>query len=879
MLGLLDALVLVAICVCTAAAVLADHPMPLSDLDIFFMEAALAVALGFIVFRYSRQSDLRLQSHLSEVKSMLQRREKTKQIRKTHANKNLCTILTSILSSCHTLVELGDRHANVPASESQQPKSDFSRLHRTIEASVGRLGRELEHANYLEGRTYDDIAAAIAELDMSSRTTDSEKTLGTEQCQAAIELLGPVLHRLERRIDPGIGAHSLTTSESTSPPGRLVVRLGHDIYPPAATVRATVTSDGPFPSKKVTISVLDDGLEVLAKKTKKTPPPDAPDAATLTEDIRPKGTAAGGEYMVRAVCGGLAAEAAFVVEQIPPAVQTDKSIYLMDSDIIVTVIDPAASTGGKKKGHVGNRKNSRLVIESPHGKIDRYSLQETEPSSGIFQGLVRCMGVRVDGSPRGTMLDDKYADRTHGKGAEDGVIACGPGQPIQIRYTSESGTASSVVIAGGFGSAIELDRTEYTCISGVEICLISPDFSSGEGDHAASIGDDRSECRLSISTSEGRLDGYRLVESEPGSSVFMGTISLTGLAGMKNRESPSGLVAYGRTGGVGPTGGMLACRPEDTLRVSFTSGFEKPVRREVPIRWHVGAINFSRPPYLPGEEIVVRVEDRDMSTGRGGQGRFQVRAWSSSDRDGIRVTVIETDDESGVFEGRFRTGGGPSLPEQSLLRAADGDTVRAEYVDETLPPPHGADNSIVVSASTVVTTSRSIQSPLERLAVDEVRVQGETTGDGTLAAGEKAQVTIRARNPGREISFTAILQTADQDGVTVDLQCQPLTARLHGYAAHTFSWIPGRQGTYNITVFLWNSIDDPVAYSRPASRQVEVLDPTDSVTRPKDGHGNPPTRAAGGGGGGGHEGKPALSGRERETPGSHRAQEQERQDQ
>lgn len=849
MLGRLDALVPAAIFACTTAAIMADPPLPLSDLDIFFMEVALATALGYIVFRYSQKSDRGLQSHLGEVKLMLQRSERARQIRKAHANKSLHAILDTILSSCRTLSKLGATHADASASESQRLKSDFSRLRHDIGASVERLGRELEHADYLDDRTYDDIAVVVNTLDTPVRTSGNEDTLDIEHYRAAIDLLPPLLLRLERRLDLGTGAFSLPPPESASPPGRLEVRLDRDTYPPGAAIRATVTADGSFPSKKVTISILDDRLEVMATKTKKAPPPDAPDACTLAEEIRAVGTAAGGEYTVRAVCGGLVAEAVFVVEHIPPVIETDKSLYLMDADMLITVIDPAASTGGKKEGYVGDRKNSRLVIESPHGRLDGYRLKETEPSSGTYQGVVACMGVRADGSPRGVVLDGKRVGKTRGKGSEDGVIACGPGQLIQIRYESASGTDSTEVLVGGFETAIEVDRDEYTCLSNVKICLISSDFGVGESDQPAAIGDDRRECWLSISTSEGMLDGYRLVESKPESGDFRGTISLTGLATMKNKKNSSGLVC-GKTGGAGPADGTLACRPDDTLKVSFTTGFAKPVHCEAPVHWHIGKIRFSKASYLPGEEITVRVEDLDMSLGRDRPDRLSVRAWSDSDRRGIQVPAVETGLDSGVFEGRFRTGGGPSIPSQTLLNAGNGDTVSAEYVDETLPSPYGGDNSIVVSTSAVVTTSRKLQSPLERLVVDDILVQGKQPGDGMLTIGEKAQVTIRVKNPGREISFAVLLQIADQNGVTAALLHQQLTARLNGYVAHTFSWIPIWQGTHNITVFLWKGADHPVAYSHPAYRQVQVVDSPAAAARSGDGQGNlAPGVAIGDGGG------------------------------
>lgn len=820
---------LAAICVCTAAAILLIDGMPeFDDRLIFFTEVALAVALGVIVFRYSQKNDRSVQSHLAKVWSMLERSEKAKQAKKSRASRALCSTMSAIRSDCLTLVKAGDRSSETRDEQWRQFKDSLVSLDIRIKTSVDKLRHDLGGADYIDDYTYDGIVEAVDQLGDTIHLDEADRTVDTSRYQCAADMLGPILLRLERHLDPA--SHPapvrLPATAAVGSSGPLEIKLDHSVYPPNTTIRASVASDGPFPDKKIYVSILDENFSTLDKKTKNAPVParDQSDSNIVMVDVRPKDMAVGREYIARAVCGGLAAETVFAVDKIPPEIETDKSIYLMDSDIIVTVIDPSVDTGGTRDGRVRRTKKSSLVIESPHGKIDGYQLEETEVSSGTFQGTIKCIGVRNDGSVRRTQLGDTYVDKAQGKGPEDGVIPCGPNQLIHIRYANEYGTSTASVIVGGFGTVVNLDRDEYTCLDPVEICVISPDLVLDGGNaKPATIGDDRRDCWLTVSTGEDLLEGYRLVEAGDGNGIFIGTVSLTGIAGMTPKKN-STVLAYGRTGGSGPHDGTLACGPHDEIKVHCASAFGKDVIKAAPVRWHIGEIRFSKSSYLPGEEIVVRVTDRDMSLSADRPDMSQVRAWSDSDRAGITVPIQEMGCDSGIFEGQFVTSDDRSLPEQLVLKARDSDIVVAEYVDETPPHPYACNDSVGITSTATITTKRKRPSPLARLVVDDMRIMGKKTR-GALIAGDGVEVMIKVKNPEREIRFTAIFQVSNLEGVTIEVQHQPLTARLNGYATHTFSWTPCFPGTCVVEVFLWKSLDDPIAYSPPASRKVQVLDP------------------------------------------------------
>ena len=811
-----------------SAAFLVDRMPAFDDRVIFIIEVALALALALLVFAYSLQSDRAVKSNLSEVRSVLRRNEKAEQIRRNEATRTLHSTITAILGNCGMLAEIGGQPGKTPKSGWKQLKDDLGALHRKVKESANGLGRELEHAGYLDDRAHDDIAAAVGLLEETVRANDEERTIDTGQYRNLADALSPVLLRLERRLglDEDTPLAVPVPAYPADPPDRLKIRLDRTVYYPNSVIRASVAADEPFPSGKVTVAILDENLDELAKKTKKAPKANRRTAGALTMDIRPKGLAVDRRYIARATCGGLVSEAMFAVDQSAPVVQTDKSVYMIDGDMIITVMDPSANTDSAAEEHVGNAEKSRLVIKSPHGTIDGYRLGETGRSTGIFQGIVRCMGVRDDGSVRKTMLDDGvYVDRTQGTGIKDGVIACAPDNLVRIRYTNEFGTSEAFVFVAGFTPAVELDCREYPCTASVGIRAILPDFGPADGGQSVTIGDDRQVCWVAISTSEGSLDGYRLAEEDPGSGIFAGTVSLTGLVGMGSRKSAARGVTHEYTRGAGPHDGMLACKPHDAVRVSVKSAFAREARAEAPVRWHIGDVRMSKAVYLPGEEAAVRVADADMSVSRDRPDEFQVRAWSDSDKEGIPVTVRETSRDSGVFEGRFATGDVPSSPEESILEAADGDTVYAEYVDETLPDPYSNNDSVEITTSALITTKNKIPAALERLVVDKVHIWNSQTGGGALVAGDDAQVLVRVRNPGQEISFTALLQVTDLDGAMAKALYQPMSARAGGYASHTFRWMPAKPGVYGIHLALWKGIDNPKAYSPSVFRPVQVLDP------------------------------------------------------
>ena len=94
---------------------------------------------------------------------------------------------------------------------------------------------------------------------------------------------------------------------------------------------------------------------------------------------------------------------------------------------------------------------------------------------------------------------------------------------------------------------------------------------------------------------------------------------------------------------------------------------------------------------------IIRVIDPDMNLNPDRIDNFDVDVWSDSDAGGIDITVTETDDATGIFEGTvFFTTNDESSGHR--LRVTEGDTITAEYEDNTLSDPYTPTDELDITA-------------------------------------------------------------------------------------------------------------------------------------------------------------------------------------
>ena len=207
--------------------------------------------------------------------------------------------------------------------------------------------------------------------------------------------------------------------------------------------------------------------------------------------------------------------------------QSDKSVYLIGSDMILTLIEPdfdldndgaesytldliewdsdAAETSMGAKGLSGA--NAAFDPEPS-------ALRETGDSTGIFQVVIEIPDtLNSELLDRGEKIDLEYTD-------------WGPAGADYVGQEDED--IGLTVYTSNFGATIELDQKVYTWTDKVYITIVAPDhnFDSGLVDEIGNTANDP----IKVSTRGNQLDNYKLVESGADTGIFIGEVTLKGFA-------------------------------------------------------------------------------------------------------------------------------------------------------------------------------------------------------------------------------------------------------------------------------------------------------------------------------------------------------------
>ncbi len=259
-------------------------------------------------------------------------------------------------------------------------------------------------------------------------------------------------------------------------------------------------------------------------------------------------------YTVTAKHGQAESRDSFVIDRRAPVIQSDRSVYLLGSSLILTVVDPDANKDSQKVETAGDRPDSLVTISSSLGKITKYKLRETDTNTGIFQGLLRIV-------PPKHYKKGKYISASAGgKGPFDGCIPVHRGEQITFTYSTEYANALLTAYASNFGATIELDQKIYRNTDKVYITVIAPDYNLSPN-KIDSIGD-KIDCKITITTNLGSLSNYKLAETGIDTGIFTGVVSLK----PKNQKLRKGS-SIRTTKGHGPADGVILADESDEIRI------------------------------------------------------------------------------------------------------------------------------------------------------------------------------------------------------------------------------------------------------------------------------------------------------------------------
>jgi hypothetical protein len=498
--------------------------------------------------------------------------------------------------------------------------------------------------------------------------------------------------------------------------------------------------------------------------------------------------------------------------------QSDKSVYLIGSDMILTLIEPDFDLDNDGANSVtldliewdSDADTTTIADEEAAFDPEPSDLRETGDSTGIFQVVIEIpAALNGENLDRGEMIELEYTD-------------WGPAGADYVGQEDED--IGLTVYTSNFGATIELDQKVYTWTDKVYITIVAPDHNMDSG-LVDEIGESSTD-PIKVSSRGNEIDQYKLVESGADTGIFIGEVTLKGFIhdadgdGTNDITKTASALTSTQTTQSGPTEGELAVSDNDGITVSFEFSEDETVVGSALVGWNIGEVQWLEASYPASGTGVVRVIDADMNLNPEAIDNFEVDAWSDSDAGGIDLTVTETNEATGIFEGTvFFTVSNDSSGHR--LRVAEGDTVTAEYEDNTLPDPYTTADELDITATSLIGT---VVPPLERAPAANLRTV-DAFGNSLNAVSVDQQVQLTAdlaNGQDREQSFAYLVQVQDGDGVTVSLAW--ITGSLSSGQSFSpaLSWIPTESGSYTATAFVWESVDNPTALSPPVSTTISV---------------------------------------------------------
>ncbi len=488
---------------------------------------------------------------------------------------------------------------------------------------------------------------------------------------------------------------------------------------------------------------------------------------------------------------------------------SDKSVYVIGQDALLTLIEADLNLDS---GTIDNVDLERINWDSEAydgsladaradlGPVPT-NLRETGENTGIFQVVITISkSIGNNALERGEEITLTYLDR--GPSGADYVGDDERDVELQIETSN-------------FGATVELDQNVYTWTDKVFITIVASDYNF-DSNIVDEIGTpDKGEIIIRTRADEVK---YRLAETGPDTGVFTGELVLTGDKDALDEGGPQGISSKGLAG---PTDGKIKTRISDGISMSFAySDSEAPLVASALIRWNVGEVQWLEASYAATGSGVVRIIDPDMNINPDAVDSIDAVVYSDTFIGGIELTLTETQEASGIFEGTVEFDP-ESASDGHRLQVTEGDIITASYEDETLPKPDNRD-TLEITATTLI---GSIVPPLARAPASNTAIV-DAFGNSLASVSVDQQVQITAdltSGQDREQDFAYLVQIQNEDEVTVQLTW--LAGTLGGGATFSAaqSWTPSETGSYTATIFVWESVNNPTALSPQLSITIDVV--------------------------------------------------------
>jgi len=500
------------------------------------------------------------------------------------------------------------------------------------------------------------------------------------------------------------------------------------------------------------------------------------------------------------------------------SLSTDKDVYVLGSDMVVTLTDPDLNldSGTMEDYNMkiiewdSDADTSELLNQSDFTN-NPSKLTETGDDTGVFQTVVTLPETSINS----TVIDF---------GEEVTLTYVDVGLAGEDQVADDSLDVEASFSISNFGALVELDKAVYSWTDVVYFTITAPDHNTNTASEEQ-IGS--SSLPIQLTTRAGKLctsgdKTYKADESGPDTGVFEGEVQLDGFAHTMSSDSSNRSVTGTNDSCGSNDSGVLATDSQtDGISVSYEYNDSSVVVASASIVWNIGEASFDSSAVSAGGSAVLTVVDQDENLDDDIIDTFTVDVFSDSDNGGFNLTMNETDEDTGIFEGTvFFTS--DLATSGTNLRVSEGDTVTAEYTDETLPEPYTTDDDLTIAATTTVGTAFP---PLERAPAANARVV-DAFGASVAEVSVDQQVQIAAdvsNGQDKDQAFAYLVQVQDGNGVTVSLAWITGSLTAGQSMSPALSWTPDSSGSYTATVFVWESVDNPTALSPTVSVDIDVV--------------------------------------------------------
>ncbi len=476
----------------------------------------------------------------------------------------------------------------------------------------------------------------------------------------------------------------------------------------------------------------------------------------------------------------------------------DKSETHLFTELTITVTDPDWNFDREKidvipPGNVGDWSGvdvwSTTTGEAGGLQIE---LTETDVDTGVFEATIIV----------GQTIQAAYGDT------------------LTIRYNDEqdaSGIGSRVkveVAVKAYTGEVSLDKEVYSCNDVMTITVKDPDMNI-DPEAVDYIPASRVQVKSSSWLQAVNPDGP-LIETEADSGIFQGTFRLLLYTGQTGEPEDGTIYVYNGDG--------VVVTYLDPLNEEGEEDF--PVTASAKVEFTTGTISFDKEYYVLEDKAVITVEDPDANKNPLALDVIEVSVFSEADPAGIRLTLIETSQDSGVFQASFNFT--EDISHGSYLHVNPIDQIKARYVDETPNPSDvpnyeetGAIEPVKVEASVCFGAPPQPEMPLEISKPQLVDEEGNPLVSAEL--GEPVLVSTEVTNTGpRDQSFLYIVQIKDAEGKVVFLSFIQGVIPAGKSVPASILWTPQQFGTFTVEAYTWKSWENATPLSPGAQTTIQV---------------------------------------------------------